>query len=114
MNPARKQVWQSAIPVVEGEEPSAFLTAAAAADLASLVTHWGSEGLLHINADISMNLSRLPTAGEVGLLAIHRTEHEGIAIGTALMRDRAGDLGVSVVTSLAERDRAVDPRSRDE
>lgn len=114
MNPARKQIWQSAVPVVEGEEPSPFQITAAAADLASLVTHWGSEGLLHINADVSMNVSRLPTEGEVGLVAVHRTEHDGVAIGTALMRDRAGDLGMSVVTSLAERGRAVDPRSRDE
>jgi hypothetical protein len=106
-------VWQTSVEVVEGEQPSAFQLAAAAADLASLVTHWSTDGLLHINADISLNLARLPLGGEVGLVAMDRAEDNGVAIGAAVVRDRVGILGVSVATSLTGRDRAVDPRSRD-
>jgi hypothetical protein len=113
MNSDRKQVWQTSVEVVEGEQPSAFQLAAAAADLASLVTHWSTDGLLHINADISLNLARLPLGGEVGLVAMDRAEDNGVAIGAAVVRDRVGILGVSVATSLTGRDRAVDPRSRD-
>jgi Thioesterase-like superfamily len=113
MNRERKQVWQRSVDVVEDEEPSPFQLVAAAADLASLVAHWSTDGLLHINADISLNLARLPSGGEVGLVAANRAEHNGVAIGAALVRDRNGVLGTSIVSSLAGRERVVDPRSRD-
>jgi hypothetical protein len=113
MNRDRKQVWQRSVTVVQDEEPSAFQGVAAAADLASLVAHWSTDGLLHINADISLNMARLPVGDEVGLVAMNRVENHGVAIGVALVRDRAGILGTTVVSSLAGRDRAVDPRSRD-
>jgi hypothetical protein len=99
--------------VVEGEEPSPFQQVAAAADLASLVSHWSTEGPLHINADISLNLARLPEGGGVGLVAMNRVEHGGVAVGAALVRDRLGVLGVSTVSALTGRERVVDPRSRD-
>jgi Thioesterase-like superfamily len=113
MNADRKQVWQFPRTVFENEVPSAFQLVAAAADLASLVAHWSPEGLLHINADISAHLSRLPHGQEVGLVAMDRAEHNGIAMGVVLLRDRTGVLGTSTVSSLSGKDRAVDPRGRD-
>jgi hypothetical protein len=81
---------------------------AAMADGASLVTNWGDRGVQHINTDITLALSRLPETFEVGLLAVDRVESDGIAVGTAAVFDRAGQIGTAMVTSLVNAHRTVD------
>ncbi|WP_182524981.1 acyl-CoA thioesterase domain-containing protein [Nocardioides dongkuii] len=107
-NAARKQSWNTAIPVVAGEPGTPFQAVAAIADGASLVTNWGDRGVEHINTDITLALSRLPVDLSVGLAAVDRVEHDGIAVGTAAVLDREGPIGTVVVTSLANAKRSVD------
>jgi len=107
-NAARKQTWQTAVPTVEGERPSPFVTVAGIADATSMVTNWGTQGVEFINADITLTLGRLPEGPQVGLSTVDRVMLDGIAVGTATVFDRAGRLGTAVVTALANSRRAVD------
>jgi hypothetical protein len=107
-NPSRKTSWNTAVPIVRDEPVSAFQAAASMADGASMVTNWGSGGVEYINTDITLTLARQPAGLEIGLAAVDRVEHDGIAAGTAAVFDRAGPLGTAVVTALANARRAVD------
>jgi hypothetical protein len=113
-NAEPKELWQHATTVVEGEEPSPFQTAAACADLASVATHWGTTGLTFVNADLSMSLARLPRGREIGVVGHDRWEFDGIAIGTALLRDADGVFGTSTVSGLGNAHNLVDPGARDD
>ena len=105
---SRKMSWNTAVPIVAGEEPTAFQAVASMADGASLVTNWGSGGVEFINTDITLTLARLPEGLEIGLAAVDRVEEAGIAAGVAAVFDRTGPLGNIMVTSLANARRAVD------
>ena len=105
---SRKASWNTALPVVAGEPATPFQGVAAMADGASLVTNWGDKGVEYINTDITVTLARLPEGLEIGLAAVDRVEHDGIAVGTAAVFDRAGTLGTAVVTSLVNAHRTVD------
>jgi len=112
-NAGRKQMWQTTLPVVIGEPTTPFQGLAGAADSTSMVVNWGSEGVQHINTDITLSISRLPTGREVGLSALAWHAHHGIATGTVVLFDREGLLGTSTVTSLANAKRSVDFTSGD-
>jgi hypothetical protein len=105
-NGSRKFAWQTALPVIVGEEPSPFVSVASVADAASMVTNLGSNGVEFINADISLAISRLPVSREIGMVALERSEHDGIASGTALVYDREGAIGTSTVVAIANARRA--------
>ena len=107
-NGGRKMTWQTGVPVVPGEAPSPFVAVASIADAASMVTNWGSNGVEHINTDITLSLSRLPESLEVGLAALDRVSADGIASGVAAVFDRRGRLGSVTVASLANAKRTVD------
>jgi acyl-CoA thioesterase superfamily protein/acyl-Coa thioesterase superfamily protein len=107
-NGDRKMTWQTGVPVIPGEQPSTFVAAAGVADAASMVTNWGSNGVEHINTDITLTLARLPVSREIGLAAVDRVSDEGIAVGTAAVFDRQGRLGTVVVSSIANAKRTVD------
>lgn len=107
-NPARKSSWNSAVRVVAGEPLTPFQAAASMADQASMVTNWGTNGVEYINADLTLVLARPPAGTEIGLQAIDRVEHDGIAVGTATVFDREGPLGSVVVTALSNLARAID------
>jgi hypothetical protein len=105
---SRKASWNTGLPVVTGEQVTPFQAVAAMADGASLVTNWGSQGVEYINTDITLTLARLPEGVEVGLAAMDRVEHDGIAVGTAAVFDRTGTVGTAVVTALVNARRTVD------
>ena len=107
-NGDRKMTWQTGMPVIPDEQPSTFVAAASIADAASMVTNWGSNGVEHINTDITLTLARLPVSLEIGLAAVDRASRDGIAVGTAAVFDREGRLGATVVSSIANAKRAVD------
>ena len=75
-NGDRKKTWQTGVPVVPDEQPSTFVAVASVADAASMVTNWGSNGVEHINTDITLTLARLPVSLEVGLAALDRVSAE--------------------------------------
>jgi hypothetical protein len=107
-NGSRKASWNTAVPIVAGEDLTPFLAVASMADGASLVTNWGGGGVEHINTDITLTLAREPVGLEIGLVAQDRVEADGVAVGVAAVIDRAGQLGNAVVTSLANTERVVD------
>ena len=112
-NGDRKMTWQTGMPVIPDEQPSTFVAAASIADAASMVTNWGSNGVEHINTDITLTLARLPVSLEIGLAAVDRASRDGIAVGTAAVFDREGRLGATVVSSIANAKRAVDFKVHD-
>jgi hypothetical protein len=103
-----KQTWHFPVPLVEGEEPTRFQMTAGVADVTNLVSNWGTAGLEFINADITLAITRLPAAMELGLCPIDRTVSDGIAIGTAAVFDRQGQLGLATVVTLANAAHRVD------
>jgi hypothetical protein len=107
-NGQRKSTWQTGVPVFPDEKVSPFVSVASIADATSMVTNWGSRGVEQINTDITLTLGRLPVSMEVGLQATDRVSADGIAVGTAVVFDRAGRVGTAVVTSIANSRRTVD------
>jgi hypothetical protein len=107
-NAERKSTWQTGLPVVADEQPSGFVVAASVADSASMLLHWGTEGVQHINTDITLSLARPPSGLEIGLVATDRVEADGIAVGTVSVLDRHGAIGCVTVTALANAGRPVD------
>ena len=105
---SRKMSWNTAVPIVAGDDLTPFQAVASLADGASLVTNWGSGGVEYINTDITLTLARRPVGLEIGLAALDRVEEDGIAAGVAAVFDRSGPLGNVMVTSLANSRRAVD------
>ncbi len=109
-NGGRKQTWNAAVPIVAGEPLTPFQAVAATADGTSLVANWGSAGVEHINTDITLALARAPRGLEIGLSALDRVESDGIAVGTAAVFDRDGQLGTVMITSIVNSRRTVDFR----
>lgn len=107
-NGGRKQTWQSALAVVAGEKPSTFQALAGAADSSSMVLNWGTEGVQYINTDVTLAISRVPVSQEIGLTAMSRTAHDGIATGSCIVFDREGPIGTTTVTAISNARRAVD------
>ena len=111
-NDAHLQIWHWPLIIVEGEQPTPFQLTATVADVTSLVVNWGSAGLEHINVDIDLALTRLPTSMELGLSALDRSENSGIATGTVIVFDRDGPLGSASIVALANPGAHVHPTDR--
>jgi hypothetical protein len=107
-NGDRKMTWQFPIPVVAGETTTPFQGLAGAADSTSMVCNWGDQGVQYINTDVNLSISRLPLSQEIGLAALNWHANDGIAIGSAIVFDREGPFGTTMVTSLANARRSVD------
>ena len=98
----QKFVWLRDVkPLIDGEPMTAFTRAAMAGDVASSLTHYGTDGLYFINADYTLTLSRLPEGPDIGLAALTHSSHGGVAVGTAAMFDRRGQVGTAMATALA-------------
>lgn len=97
-----KFVWvRHEKPLIDGEPTTAYTRAAMAGDVASSLTHFGTDGLYFINADYTVTLSRLPDGPDIGLAALTHSSHGGVATGTAAMFDRHGLIGTATATALA-------------
>jgi hypothetical protein len=72
-----------------------------AGDVASSLTHYGTDGLYFINADYTVTLSRLPDGPDIGLAALTHSSDGGVATGTAAMFDRRGLIGTATATALS-------------
>lgn len=108
----RKTYWNTAPPIVLGEPVTPFQAVAASADGTSLAANWGTAGVQHINADVTLTLSRLPVGVTVGLRALERFEHDGVAVSSCTVFDRQGPIGTTLVTSMANTRRAIDMGGR--
>jgi hypothetical protein len=107
-NAGRHQTWQTAVPIVLGEECTPFQAVASIADATSMVTNWGTGGVEHINTDIDLALCRAPDSARLGLRALDHVAANGIAVGTAEVFDSTGPIGTATVTALANTRRTVD------
>jgi hypothetical protein len=100
--PTQKRVWVREVQaLVEGETPSPFVRAVAAADLANPFGNFGDEGLSFINADLSVYLGRLPVGEWMGLEVVARTSSAGVATVAANLYDAEGGFGHCSVASVA-------------
>lgn len=96
-----KFVWVRDVkPLVDGAPMTPFVRASMAGDVASSLTHYGTEGLFHINADFTLTLSRLPEGTDIGLAALTYSGHDGVATGSAAVFDRRGQIGSATATTL--------------
>jgi hypothetical protein len=97
-----KYIWvRDLVPLVDGVELTPFTRAATAGDIASSLTHFGADGLPFINADYTLNISRLPAGPDLGLAALTHHSHAGVATGTALIVDESGPIGTATATAVA-------------
>jgi hypothetical protein len=75
-----KHAWvRMAAPLVDGLPMTPFTRAAMAGDVVSSLTNYGPSGLLYINADYTLTLSRLPDGPDIGLTALTHYSHDGVA-----------------------------------
>ena len=97
----RKQLWaRDRWQLVAGEQPSAAVRAALAADLPNPLANSSADGLQFINADLTLFLARLPTSEWIGLEVDGHLGHDGVAVGTCRMYDTAGAIGWSTVCAI--------------
>lgn len=95
--------------LVAGYPMTPFTRVAFVGDVTSSLTHWGTGGLRHINADYTVALSRLPEGEFIGLAAQSYYGTDGVATGTATLFDHRGPLGSSTVLTLAQSAGAFNP-----
>lgn len=98
-------------PLVAGQELTPFTKAVMCGEVTSPLTHWGTGGLRHINADYTLTLSRLPDGEYIGLAALSQHSAAGIATGTATVFDVHGPIGTAVAIALAQPPDAFSPRN---
>ncbi|MDO3401247.1 hypothetical protein QWI29_14500 [Mycolicibacterium neoaurum] len=96
----RRIIVIDATALVDGQPMTPFAHAAIAGDVVSSLTHFGPDGLLYINADYTLTLSRLPEGPDIGLSALTHYADAGVATGTATLFDRAGPIGSGIATAL--------------
>ncbi|HHX84354.1 MAG TPA: thioesterase family protein [Actinomycetales bacterium] len=110
--PGRKRFWHHPLDVVDVEPATPFQRAAMLAESTSLMTHWGSEGIGFINADLTVTLARLPRSGDLGLEADEHLSDAGVAVGTATLYDRDGVFGAGTVVAVSNAGRQIDFAAR--
>lgn len=99
---APKRLWiREVMDLVEGEEPTPFVRAVAAADLANPFSNSGEAGLSFINADLSVQLGRQPVGEWIGLEVTGRTSSEGISVSECRLHDASGPVGHCSVSAVA-------------
>jgi hypothetical protein len=99
--PGTRQSWiRDRRELVAGIEPTPFVRAALAADLASPLANFGAEGLDYINADLTLHLGRLPEGEWIGMETSHRVAAGGVSIAMCTLHDHRGPIGASTVCAV--------------
>jgi acyl-coenzyme A thioesterase PaaI-like protein len=107
---SQKFAWMRVFrPMVQGHPLTPFVRLAFVGDITSSLTHWGTGGLRYINADYTINTSRLPDGEYLGLAAQSHYGTAGVATGTATLFDRHGPIGTSSALALAQPAEAFKP-----
>ncbi|WP_433665855.1 acyl-CoA thioesterase domain-containing protein [Nocardia sp. CA-136227] len=107
-NTARKRMWTpTMIPAVRGEKPTPFTRIATLSEATSFVTNWGGDSVPFINADVTLNLCRMPESEGIGMESNGQHVANGTAIGSATLYDEYGIVGVSSITAIANTHREV-------
>ena len=98
----QKRLWISEVQsLVAGEEPSPFVRAVAAADLANPFGNFGEQGLSHINSDLTVYLGRMPVGPWIGLEILSRSSAGGVSVVAGTLHDLEGLFGHCSVGAVA-------------
>ncbi len=102
-----KQTWLAEQRCLVDDEPlSPWMRAALIADYTNPFANSGDGGLGYINSDVTQYLHRLPVDEWIGLEVVNHQASDGVALGECRIYDRKGSIGISAVTSLAQKKRA--------
>lgn len=104
----RKSFWHRPLDVVDGAPATPFQRAVTLAESTSLMSHWGTEGIGFINADLTVALARLPRSDDIGIEADEHISDAGVAVGAATLFDRDGVFGTGTVVAVSNAGRQID------
>jgi hypothetical protein len=93
------------VPVVDGEEPSGAMRAAAIADFGNGLSWVLPESWLFINPDLSLHLLRPPSGEWICLAARTLTSSTGVGMAESAVYDREGRVGRAVQSLLLDPSR---------
>lgn len=101
--PGVTQAWvRLPVPLIEGEENSPLVRAAATSDFTNAFTNQGVRlPIGFINADISLYLHRYPVGEWLALETRRSLQPSGLGVSTAAMYDTSGPVGTVVEAVLA-------------
>ncbi|MGN0064211.1 MAG: acyl-CoA thioesterase domain-containing protein [Nocardioides sp.] len=88
------------VPLVAGEELTAYTRLGLGADVANSVLNWGTEGLQLINPDLTLSIARLPRGEALALESLDHLRTTGTSVGAAALHDEVGAFGVVTMTSV--------------
>jgi acyl-CoA thioesterase len=88
--------------LVEGVAVTPFVRVATVADIANPMGNMSERGLGYINADLTVNLARLPVGEWIGCETSFHTHDAGVAVGGIALYDTTGRLGWAMVAALAD------------
>jgi hypothetical protein len=88
-------------PLVTGERLTPLVRMAMAADIASPVSHYSSNGLSFINADYTVYLGRDPHGEYVGIQPFGHISERGVAVGQCVIHDERGAIGFVTTAAVA-------------
>ena len=91
--------------LVKGVDLSAWMRAVLVADLTNPWANSGDGGLGYINSDVTLYLHRVPVDEWLGVEVVNHGASDGVAVGECWLYDRAGRIGSSTVTGLAQSKR---------
>jgi hypothetical protein len=96
-----RQVWlRDRRPLVAGAALTPFVRAALASDFASPLANMSSEGLVYINADMTLHLGRMPEGEWLGVGTGDRVVADGVSVAECPMYDEHGPVGWSSVCAV--------------
>jgi hypothetical protein len=88
-------------PLITGEQLTPLVRVAMAADLASPVSNFSTQGLSFINADYTLYLGREPQGEYVGIQPAGHISEAGVAAGHCVAHDLRGPVGFVTVAAVA-------------
>lgn len=99
-----RRVWMAEVREVVGGDPlTPFVRVAVAADFVSPFAHVGDQGLGYINTDVTVYLHREPVGEWIGFESLTHDATDGVAVGSCLLHDAQGDIGLASCTALAQK-----------
>ncbi len=94
--PGQRKVWMREVnDLIAGVPLDPLVRVAMAADLASPLSNSGAGGLDFINADITLQLRRLPRSDWLGFEVTGHLSESGVAVGQCRLYDTDGAIGYS-------------------
>jgi Thioesterase-like superfamily len=101
--PTKRRAWlRETRDLVDDEESTAFVKLAGIADFTHPLSNVSDRGLGYINADLTLNLARLPNGDWIGLESVAHVAAQGVAVGGVALYDLRGPIGYVHVCAVAD------------